>query len=100
VAANQHIVQGGEFAKQANILKRTGNPAAGNLVGPKLGNHLVLKPQFAATGGNHAGDQVKQRSFASAVGTNQPKNFSLLDFKGNLVDSNQTTESAGEGMGR
>src|SRR5690606_9700406 len=74
------------------ILEGAGDAEPGNLVRVAVNEVLPQKTHGSSVGRVQAADEVEQRRLASAVRSNQGKNFTRVDGKRDVVDGDDTAE--------
>jgi len=81
MAAQHNIFHGIHVGKQFNILKGSGDPHPGNLVGFPVFNTISLKPDMAFIGLIQTGNAVEKGGLSGTVRPDQRKNLTLFHRK-------------------
>ncbi len=93
IGGHLHVIEQGYFAKRSRDLECTANPQMADLGRGQIGNILVVKLETATGGFESTGDKIEDGALSRSVRSDQPENFTLLHFEGDVVDGNESPEA-------
>src|ERR1700677_2641373 len=94
--AGDDILEHRNVAERLNDLKGAADAEPRQPMGWLTGDIRAIEYNRSFGRANEAGDGLKQRCLAGAVRPDQPYDFIALQIEGNLIDSPQTAERAGQ----
>jgi hypothetical protein len=94
----QDIFENGEILKEANGLKGSCNAQGYDVMRGHIPNRLPVEADFSLVRPVNPGDEVKDRRFAGAVGSDEARDGSPFDIEGYIVDGGQSAEVLGKSL--
>jgi hypothetical protein len=98
VRADQDVLQGGHLGEQADVLERTGDPHAGDLVPLPAGDPHATEPDRTGRWLVDPGHRVERRGLTRAVRADQAEDLSLVDGEVHAVERHHATEAQRHGI--
>jgi hypothetical protein len=92
VAPDQHVVEHGEAAEEADVLEGASQPQPRALVRREIVERRVVEADATGVGGQDPAHAVEQGRLARAVGADQGVDGAGLDHEVDAVQDSQTTE--------
>ena len=96
MAADHDIFQHVHVAEEFDVLEGTGQAGPGDAMRRPVADGAAAEDDLAAIGGQCAGDQVEQRGFTGAIGTDHGLDVLALDIEADVFDRVQSAEPAVE----
>ena len=98
VSADHHVLDHGQTAHEANLLKIAGDAHRENLVGTVTGVVLALESDPAGGRPQKSADNVEKRRLAGTVWSDQGMNLPCRDLAGGAIQREVSAEPAADGV--
>src|SRR5690242_8776051 len=89
---NLDVVQNGQFAKEANVLKCARHARGGNLVRPQTVERAAVEPHRAAHGPINAGQKIKDCGLACSVGADEALEIAWRELQREILHGLESAE--------
>jgi hypothetical protein len=94
--AGHHVLQGGEFPEQTDVLEGAGNARGHHLVGLAGGQLGAVEDDLTFFGHVGAGEHVEEGGLARAVGADQTIHLPLADGQGDIRQGREAAKALGD----
>ena len=93
IAGDADVVEDGEGAEEANVLKRAGDAELDDLIDTQSGNGAAVKRDGALGGLVDAGDEIEDGGLAGAVGADEADELVFAHGESDGVDGGEAAET-------
>ena len=95
VAGGAHVVENAQRTEEADVLKRARDAAGGNAIGTVTDDGFSGESDLAGGRPINAGDQIEDRRFPRAIGSDEADEFALADGERKIRNAPQPSKLHG-----